>query len=191
MPPGDVRIKGAVLKARLALIEQIAPGKGLPAVLGRLTAEDGEELRSVLATKWYPFDLGSRLDAAIVAELGGGRAEFFERLGAASAEQNLHGVHKHFLVEGDPQAFLSRAPMIYEFYYDQGRRDYEQTGPREAVLTTHDAEVFSVPDCATVVGWYRRALEMCGARNPRVVEEECRARGGRVCRYRLSWDDSV
>jgi hypothetical protein len=29
---------------------------------------------------------------------------------------------------------------------------------------------------------------MCGATNPRVVEEECRARGGNVCRYRLSWD---
>jgi hypothetical protein len=53
---------------------------------------------------------------------------------------------------------------------------------------TRDAEVFSVPDCATVVGWHRRALAMCGARNPRVKEEECRARGGAVCRYRLSWD---
>ena len=55
------------------------------------------------------------------------------------------------------------------------------------MLTTHDAETFSAPDCLTVVGWYRRALAMCGARAPRVVEEECRAKGGSVCRYRLSW----
>ena len=40
----------------------------------------------------------------------------------------------------------------------------------------------------TVVGWHRRALEMCGARSVRVVEDECRAKGGAVCRYKLSWD---
>ncbi|HET7746629.1 MAG TPA: DUF2378 family protein, partial [Vicinamibacteria bacterium] len=108
--------------------------------------------------------------------------------GEASAEQNLGGVHRQFLVVGDPQAFLSRAPMIYSFYYSQGRREYAKTGEKEAVLTTYDAEVFSVPDCATVVGWHRRGLAMCGARNPRVVEVECRAKGGAVCRYRLSWD---
>ena len=60
-------------------------------------------------------------------------------------------------------------------------------GEREAILTTRDAETFSAPDCLTVVGWYRRALEMCGAREPRVIEEECRAAGGACCRYRLRW----
>jgi hypothetical protein len=46
---------------------------------------------------------------------------------------------------------------------------------------------FSAPDCLTVVGWYRRALEMCRARSPQVFEEECRAKGGAVGRYRLRW----
>ena len=90
-------------------------------------------------------------------------------------------------VAGDPQAFLAKTPLIYSYYYDQGRRDYEKVGDHEAVLTTRDAETFSAPDCLTVVGWYRRALAMCGARAPRVVEEECRAKGGSVCRYRLRW----
>jgi hypothetical protein len=39
----------------------------------------------------------------------------------------------------------------------------------------------------TVVGWYRKALEMCGCVAADVVEEECRARGNSVCRYRLTW----
>lgn len=96
-------------------------------------------------------------------------------------------MHRRFLVPGDPHAFLEKTPLIYAYYYDQGRREYERTGEREAVLTTRDAETFSGPDCLTVVGWYRRALEMCGAQRPRVIEEECRARGGAACRYRLSW----
>jgi len=98
------------------------------------------------------------------------------------------GVHKQFLVQGDPQAFLSRAPVIYSLYYNEGHREYEATGPKEAVLSTDDAPTFSAPDCLTVVGWHRQGLEMCGATNVSVVEEECRARGGDVCRYRLCWD---
>ena len=47
---------------------------------------------------------------------------------------------------------------------------------------------FSAPDCLTVVGWYRKALEICGVPGARVVEEACRAKGGAVCRYRVRWD---
>jgi uncharacterized protein (TIGR02265 family) len=182
-------VKGSVLRSRLALVKKLGPDDGLDRVLGRLSLQEREVLGSLLASAWYPFELGKHLDEAIVRELGGGRTAFFEELGAASAEQNLGaaGVHRAFLVPGDPQAFLAKAPMIYSYYYEGGRREYERTGEKEAVLTTHEAETFSAPDCLTVVGWYRRALEMCGAAAPRVVEEECRAQGGAVCRYRLSW----
>jgi uncharacterized protein (TIGR02265 family) len=182
-----VQVKGSVLRARVAFVEEVAPEGGVERVLARLSEEERGELRSLLATRWYPFELGRRLDEAIVAELGGGRAEFFERLGVASAEKNLSGVHRGFLSPGNPHGFLERAPLIYAFYYDRGRREYERTGPTEGVLTTYGAETFSIADCATVVGWHKKGLEMCGAQNPEVVEEECRARGGAVCRYRVSW----
>jgi hypothetical protein len=55
------------------------------------------------------------------------------------------------------------------------------------VLTTIDAGSFSAPDCQTVIGWHRKALEMCGMRGVQIVEEECRAKGGAVCRYRIRW----
>jgi uncharacterized protein (TIGR02265 family) len=184
-----ISVKGSVLQSRLALVDELAPKDGRARVLGRMGESDSEVLTSLLASAWYPFELGKRLDKAIVEVLGGGRSEFFEKLGEASADKNLGtgGVHRRFLVDGDPHAFLAKAPLIYSYYYDQGRRDYEKTGEREAVLTTRDAETYSMADCLTVVGWHRRALAMCGARSPRVVEEDCRARGGDVCRYRLSW----
>jgi hypothetical protein len=173
--------------ARLALVDQLSPGDGRERVLGFLPQADRDALRSVLPSAWYPFELGQRLDEAIVTRIGQGKKHFFERIGEASAQENLTGVHRKFLVPGDAHAFLSQAPMIYSFYYDQGRREYEKTGPREAVLTTYDAELFSEADCLTIVGWHRRALEMCGVQEPRVVEEECRARGASVCRYRVTW----
>jgi uncharacterized protein (TIGR02265 family) len=182
------KIKGSVVRSRMAFVEELAGREGLADVLRRLPPDDRAALSSLLATKWYPFELGRRLDDAIVQALGGGKEDFFLRLGEASAAKNLTTVHKDFLVEGDPHAFLARAPMVYSFYYEKGRREYRREGPREALLTTHDAETFSTADCLTVVGWHRKALEMCGVKNVRMVEEECRARGGSVCRYRLTWE---
>jgi uncharacterized protein (TIGR02265 family) len=187
--PVTISLKGSILRSRLALVDDIAPEGGRARVLARLSPGEREVLGALLASAWYPFELGKKLDEAIVAELGGGRTDFFEKLGEASAEKNLGpgGVHRSFLVAGDPQAFLAKAPLIYSYYYDGGRREYEKAGEREAVLTTREAETYSAPDCLTVIGWYRRALEMCGAASPKVVEEECRAKGGEVCRYRLTW----
>jgi uncharacterized protein (TIGR02265 family) len=181
------QIKGTILKSRLAFVEQHWGRGGVERVLASLSDEDQRALKAVFTVKWYPFEIGERLDAAIVDVLGDGRSEVFERLGAASADANLTTLHKQFLSPGRPHVFLGKAPQIYGFYYETGSRSYEQTGERSGVMTTRDAETFSVPDCLTVIGWYRRALEMCGAEGVSIVEDECRARGGEVCRYRIAW----
>jgi uncharacterized protein (TIGR02265 family) len=182
------QIKGSVVKSRLAFVEEHSGKEGVQTVLAALPEADRKALAAVITVKWYPLDLGTRLDDAIVRVLGGGKPEFFEKLGAASAEKNLTTVHKAFVTSGDPHAFLLRTPAIYSMYYEKGRREYQKTGDKSAVLTTHDAEVFSAPDCLTIVGWHRRALEMCGAKAVKVLETECRAKGAEVCRYQLSWD---
>ncbi|NUQ21329.1 MAG: DUF2378 family protein [Gemmatimonadaceae bacterium] len=182
------QIKGSVVKSRLAFVEENFGCEAVNRVLSTLSEADRKSLSSILTVKWYPLELGTRLDEAIVNVLAAGKPEFFERLGAASADKNLSGVHKAFISSRDPHAFLTRTPAIYSMYYEKGRREYEKTGDRSATLTTYDAEVFSAPDCLTIVGWHRRALEMCGATNVQVTEEECRARGAAVCRYHLSWD---
>jgi uncharacterized protein (TIGR02265 family) len=182
------QIKGTILKSRLGFVEQHWGREGVERVVASLSDDDQRALRGILTVKWYPFEIGERLDAAIVKVLGDGKREVFERMGAAAADAHLTTLHKQFLAPGKPHVFLGKAPQIYGFYYETGRRTYEQTGERSGVMTTYEAETFSVPDCLTVAGWYRRALEMCGAGGVSIVEEECRARGGEVCRYRIEWD---
>jgi uncharacterized protein (TIGR02265 family) len=181
------QVKGAVLKSRLAYVTEHFGEDGLQRVLDSLPPEDQAALRSILTVRWYPFDTGKRLDDAIVTVCGGGDPTYFKRLGTASADKNLTSLHASFLAPGNPHGFLAKARTIYSLYYETGHREYERTGERSGVLTTHDAETFSAPDCLTVVGWYERALAMCGASGVTIVEEECRATGGAVCRYRVSW----
>jgi hypothetical protein len=171
----------------MAFVEQHSGKEGVQRVLESLPAADQRTLRMLFTSNWYPFELGKALDEAIVQVVGGGDSAFFERLGEASAESNLAEIHSGYLTKGDAHGFLAKAPSIYSMYYEAGHREYQPTGPTEGVLTTYDAETFSAPDCLTVVGWYRKALEMCGVPGAEIVEEECRAKGGAVCRYRVRW----
>jgi hypothetical protein len=96
------QIKGTILKSRLAFVEQHWGREGAECVVGSLPAEDQRALRSVLTVGWYPFQLGERLDAAIVEVLDGGRSEVFEhRLG----RRGLATLHKQFLSLGRPTCF--------------------------------------------------------------------------------------
>lgn len=183
-----MQIKGMVLHARREFVIEHFGQEAWKKILEMLPEADRAALGDIIITaKWYPFDIGERLDQAIVDILGEGKEKVFEEIGAKSAQRSLTKVHKSFLTPGDPQAFMRKAPVIYKFYYDTGHRKYEETGPASGIMTTYEAETFSRPDCLTVIGWYREALRMCGAKNVVVMEEECRARGGTCCRYRFQW----
>jgi uncharacterized protein (TIGR02265 family) len=184
-----MEIKGLVIQARKDFVDDNFGRGAWEKVLETLSPQDRDTLKDlILAAKWYPFELGERLDRAIVNALGDGDEKIFEDIGVKSAQRSLLKVHKSFLTPGDPQAFLGKADVIYKFYYDTGRREYAQTGPNSGVMTTYEAKTFSVPDCLTVIGWHKEALRMCGARNVEIVEEECRAKGGSCCRYRIKWN---
>ncbi|HPR62866.1 MAG TPA: TIGR02265 family protein [Thermoanaerobaculia bacterium] len=183
-----MKIKGNIIKSRIAFIKTHSGDEGWKKVLQALPEDDRHQLEGLLTgLSWYSFDLGKRLDDAIIAVLGKGDRSFFERIGRASARENLMGVHKSFLSNGDPQAFMEKSPMIYKFYYDVGYRTYERTGPTSGTLTTFEAETFSAADCLTVIGWYKEGLELCGATDVRASESSCRAEGADFCQYHFSW----
>lgn len=183
-----MKIKGLVIQSRKEFVEEHFGAGAWEKVLGALPQADQNALHGVIfAAQWYPFEIGRRVDQAVVKILGGGDKKVFEEMGAKSAKRSLAKEHITFLSPGDPQSFMKKAPMIYRFYYDTGYREYEETGPNSGVMTTYEAESYSALDCLTVIGWYKEALRICGAKNVRVVEEECRATGGSYCRYLFQW----
>ena len=187
--PTGSRIKGHILLSRLQYVRDAAGEARLQEVLARLPAEDRATLSGMLLpVAWYPLDLNLRLDGAIAAVLSpDDKARVFLEMGRASAERNLNGVHRPYVREGDPHFLLSAAPRIYAAYYAVGSRTYEKLGEKAAVLRTFGAETVSATDCLTVIGWHRRAIELCGGQAVKVEETQCRARGAPHCEYRCEW----
>jgi uncharacterized protein (TIGR02265 family) len=186
---GKVQIRGNVLLARLAYVRKQGGADRLERVVAALTASDQKVLRGKLwDAGFYDFELNVRLDNAIAAELSPKNPDrAFLEMGRASADENLGGAHKIFVTPGDPQRFMSMAPRIYGFYYTAGRREYEKAGARAAVLKTFDAELTTWGDCLTVLGWYVRGLELCGATAVNAEHPRCRSKKEKHCEYRFSW----
>ncbi len=185
----EMQVRGSVLRARKLFAEEHFGSGAWDKVLESLPETDRTVLRGILLPAgWFPYAISERLDKAIVDVLGKGDLSVFEDIGRKSAAENLSGIHKSFLRPGDPQAFLAQTKTIYKFYYNTGSREYVPKGPNSGVLTTTEAETFSVADCLTVIGWHKEALEMCGAKNVSITETKCRARGGAVCEYSVGWD---
>ncbi len=183
-------VKGSLLAARLKYLR--AQGNGsTERVLRHLSEEDQRVVSgTLLPESWYPAGVLLRLDLTIAALLAkGDRQRLFRDLGRFSADTNLGptGLQRTWLREGDPQFLLRQLPNLYGSQHSAGRREYQQTGDRSAVLRTLEAEEPSADDCLTTVGWLERAVELSGGRAVRVVELKCQARGGPHCEYRCEW----
>ncbi len=182
-------VGGNVVFARHAFVVERGGEALWSRVLSRLPAKDAAALKKVvLVTAAYPLQLNLRLDEAIMNELSPGRPdEAFLEMGRSSAEANLRGPHKAFVRQGDPHFLLGMAETIYSYYYREGRRTYQRTGPTSGVLTPMGAPPATPGDCLTVVGWHQRAIELSGGLDAKVVETRCRHRGDPVCEYACSW----
>lgn len=180
------KVKGGALQSRLEFVRDHRGEEGVERVLARLSDADRAICRHILTGGWYDFDLNERVDHAVAEEMGMGDKVFL-LMGEKSATHNLSKAHKAFVTNKDPHGLLKGSAQIYQAYYDTGRRTYEHAGATKAILRTFDSETFSIPDCLTVIGWHCSAIEMCGGRDARVVETQCRARGAALCEYVCEW----
>jgi uncharacterized protein (TIGR02265 family) len=183
---GSANVKGSIVRSRLDVLRARGVFDEVMAILPE--KDRAVWTGMVLATSWYSFEMSQRLDEATAKVLGrADQRKAYLELGRASADANLSGVHKAYVRRGNPHHLLSCAPQIYKQYYDKGNRTYEQTSATSGVLKTFDAENVTANDCLTVVGWYERAIELCGGSAVRVKETLCRSRGDDHCEYHCSW----
>ena len=184
------KVKGTLLVARLEYL-RAQGADSAERVLRRLSEEDRTLLAgALLPGTWYAAGVLQRLENTIAALLARGeRQRLYRDMGRYSAEANLGpaGALHTFLRTGDPQFLLRNVPLLYGTQHDTGRRDYQQTGQRSALLRTLEAEETSVDDCLTTVGWLERGVELSGGRTVRVEERACRATGAAACQYHCEW----
>jgi hypothetical protein len=181
-------VKGTLLLARMKYVQKVAPEK-VAIVLASLPAADEHLLRSLLLpSSWYPLDLLRRFESSIVSVLQqGSRSEVLLDIGRATAALNLTGTQRGYVRDGDPHFLLERSSGIYACHFNVGSRTYEKIGERAGVVRTVKPFTDAKDACLITVGWLERAIEIAGARNARVVETQCAAKGAPHCEIVCEW----
>jgi hypothetical protein len=181
-------VKGVVLIARRDFVLEKYGEEGWGRVLQAMDGEHRSVLeKELLSFSWYPFETNTVLDDLICRTLASGDPAIYREMGRYSAEKNLKSVHSTFVRGEGPHGLLRSAAPILHVYYDEGTRTYRRTGETSCVLTTTGGRCYSRSDCETNLGWFERAIEICGGSNVEVREPACRVSGAPSCEYHLSW----
>jgi hypothetical protein len=185
------KVQGSLIKSRLLYLQMRHGIATLKRILQNLDEADRAVLtKTVLLGEWYDLGVLVRLDAAIVEALGATTPDLPEALGAFSAELNIGGTYDS-LVHRDVDGFLQLSAVVSPTFQTFGSARYEpenQTGPVRSgtVCLAYDLPPPS-QYCQSGIGYFRRAVELCGGINPEVTVTGCRREGSPECRFRICW----
>jgi hypothetical protein len=181
-------IKGMVVRDTLRSILGRLGQQGLEALLEAA----GAEARTLVAepvnvSGWYPLDAyASLLEAEVRAE--GGDASGLRARAEKVIEKQLSGVYRIFVRLGSPESLVKRISVAHETYFrgvqiavlacETGRAVVRYTG----FTKRHQAMEH------VIVSFYRKGLELAGAREVNARVATSLTGGGGVSEIEMSWE---
>lgn len=159
---------------------------GWAAVLERLPTEDRLELQSVIAVGWYSLALYARLIRLVDSTHGLGDLKLLSELGTFEAQHDLTTIHRVFLRLANPSFAIGMMGEYWGRFHDTGTWTIERG--RDRVLASLDG--WALVDealCVELTAYFKRTLELVGAKHVVVEHPRCRAHGSAQCVFTGRW----
>lgn len=136
----------------------------------RITASVDEEARTLLdgalvPTSWYPLDPFLRFLDATLREMAGGNELALVEWTETIIERQLRGIYKLFVKLGSPEFVLKRISIIHMNYYNGVHLETPSLSPGRAVLRYVGFEPHHRLMGHSIIGFFRKALEISGAKD--------------------------
>src|SRR6185436_16638631 len=134
----------------------------------------------LLASSWYPVGVWNRVLKLHFRTVGDPAAEM-RRIARYVADRDLNTVLKFALSIATPDTIVARTGMFWSRYFDCGTLTPSMIKRCEWVLaiqcSTDEDGGPSLYTCDMgVSGWVEQALQLAGAKAPRVAHRQCRFR---------------
>ncbi len=159
-------------------------------VQGALTVEERSAVEGpILANAWYPLDLCSRLERAIVDACADGDERICIDVGSYTAAVNLASLYRTYQAGGeDPSSFYKKLERLHPKLYDFGSMSVVEPMGRKEVHLLHDFEGFATrTNCLASIGFFRGAGISVAIPGLVVEEVSCQARGNANCLFVARW----
>jgi len=159
-----VKIKGTTLLDSIAAAKRREGEQRYAAILALLAPELREIFEGeIYDTCWYSLDaFVAFLEAGL--QLAGEEAEVLTRRSEALFEQQLNSIYRVFIKLKDPEYVVRRIATIHRTYFS-GTSIEVTTDDSHAVIRYTGFQAQHRLLDYTLVGFYRKALDLCGAKD--------------------------
>ena len=183
----SVTVKGTPVRSLQKFIDaQLTPAQR-DALFAALPPEFAKRMRGpVLATETIPVWVLNVMTEEAAKAKGEPLDPFARRAGRAGASDAVKGIYRFLAMVLTPTALLGRASQMWSALYNRGQMKVENETDRSATIKLLDFP--SEPaGCARVTGWIERMGELTGAKNVRVNQTQCFAKGAPHCEWTIDW----
>lgn len=162
-----MKVKGVSCQSTREFVEKNYGSEGLEKWKNALSGQTRKIMEeNILASMWYPLNEALLEPTKAVCDVFyGGTYKGAEELGQYSADKSLHGIYKVFVKIASPQTLLKRASMLFGSYYNPGSIELKKLSDKSYTLKFSEFDPPSPFIEYRVMGWVRKALEICGADN--------------------------
>jgi hypothetical protein len=139
-----------------------------------------------LTFAWYPLGAMMDIDRAIILGPMHGEIERMIEFGSAIAKHDLPTLYKVLFNIGSPASIIKRINVVTRQYLRHSPMTVQVT-PGHAVITLgkHRLPMYFCTYGAS--GWVLAALELSGAKSPKVAHASCMHRGAAACTWEADW----
>ena len=183
----SVTVKGSPVRSLQRFLDGEFTPEQLRGILATLPPPFDTRLAApILATETVPVSILNQLTTEAAKVKGEAVDSFARRAGREAAGDAVKGVYRFFALVLTPAALLSKASTMWSSLYNRGEMRVENQTDRGATLKIVDFPS-EAAGCARITGWIERMAELTGARNLRVVQTQCYAKGAPHCEWTISW----
>jgi hypothetical protein len=183
-----VEIKGSAVLDSITGIKKRDGEAGYNEILTLLDEDTRKLFQSTIsASSWYSLDLFCRFLTVELNKTAGGKEEVLVGRSEKVVERQLRGVYKIFVKIGSPEFLIKRITAVHMTYFNGVALDFKMLGPGSATIRYSGFEKQHRLIGFTLIGFFRKALELSGAKDYNVwfttfIEEE---KG--YCDLAISW----
>ncbi len=182
----SVTVKGSPVRSLQKFIEAELTPEQRESVFAALPPAVAQRLRApVLATETIPIWVLNRMAEEAAKAKGEPVDRFARRAGREAANDAVKGIYRFFALVMTPASLLGKAATMWSTINNRGTMQVDQSDHRAIIkLLDYPSEL---AHCERVTGWIERMGELTGAKDVRVEQTQCYAKGAPHCQWTIDW----
>jgi hypothetical protein len=171
MMKGDdmVKIKGSVILDAVTWARQKYGSKKMDQLISLMNTEAKITFRGeITRTAWYPMEVFINYIEVELAELFQGNTKYLVEITGEPVEKQLRGVYRMLIKLGSPEFLIKRLPVVTDTYFQGIEVKLKIVAPGKATVQYFGFERQHAVIEYVIAGFYKKALEISGAKNVNV-----------------------